>query len=193
METIIKDEDIVCLDIIKDEQSSNTAKQRAFTKIYDKYQVALKNYILKIARGSDEFTREEIFSVTWSKAFSKINSYNSYYPFITWIRKIALNTFIDSGRKKDRESIYHIDVSKVIICDNSYNPHVNLIKKEYEAKFEQFINGLSYKHKEVVKLRLYHNFSCKQISEKLQLPSGTVTTILYRSRILIKKSGLDKL
>jgi RNA polymerase sigma-70 factor (ECF subfamily) len=183
-------EDLKLLTTVKDEMSPNADKQKAFGILYNKYRAIVKNYIYQIAGGENEFTREEILSITLAKAFIKIDSFNLKFPFIIWLRRIALNTFIDMRRKRNRRDITHVDISKTSICDDSYNPYSKVVQKQSESALHQFIQRLSNKHREVVILRLNHNFSCKQISEKLKLPIGTVTTILYRSRILIKKSGL---
>ena len=190
MNTINKEEDIQLLSMIKDDLSRNSEKQKAFSRLYDKYQVLIKSYVNQIARGTDEFTREEIFSVTMMKALTKIQIYDTRYPMIIWLRKIALNTFIDMGRKKFEKSEVLDDEPENIKAEDGYDPYSKIVQKETEGNLQKFIQRLNCKHKEVVHLRLNYNFSCKQISEKLQLPLGTVTTILYRSRILIKKSGI---
>jgi RNA polymerase sigma-70 factor, ECF subfamily len=190
METVNIQEDIRLIDTIKDDMAQNAEKQKAFTRLYNKYQGAVKSYVRQIAGGVDEFSREEIFNISMAKAFTKISSFNSDYPFIVWLRKITLNTFIDFGRKKSEKYQVLNEVSENIESDAGYDPHSKLVQKQLESSLQQFIQGLNSKYSEVVKLRLNYNLSCNQISEKLNLPLGTVTTILFRSRILIKKAGL---
>ncbi|HKR05273.1 MAG TPA: sigma-70 family RNA polymerase sigma factor [Bacteroidia bacterium] len=190
METINKEEDIKLLSIIKADQVCNSEKQKAFNCLYNKYQAALRNYVRQIAGGVDEFSREEIFCVTMAKAFTKINSFKPDYPFIVWLRKIALNSFIDMGRKKLEKYQPLNEVPENVKSADGDDPYSKIVQKQLIGHLQQFIQGLSRKQREVVNLRLNYNFSCKQISEKLQLPLGTVTTILFRSRILIKKFGI---
>lgn len=187
MDTINNEEDIKLLSIVKNDQASNAEKQKAFSRLYNKYQKVLKNYIHQISVGPDEFLREEIFCVTMGKAFTKIHSFNVKFPFVVWLKKIALNTFIDMYRKKHAEKYLQVELTDNIQCYEEQDPFSKIVQKQLKSNIDKFIAELNTKNSEVVKLRLHHNFSCKQISEKLKLPIGTVTTILFRSRLQLLK------
>ena len=79
---------------------------------------------------------EDLSIATFTKAFDKINSYNSSYAFSTWIQTIATNSLIDFFRKKEQKTIsIDADVKNEKgnpheIEDLDTNPELNFIQQQ---------------------------------------------------------------
>ena len=65
--------------------------QKAFSELMSLYWSSIeKTLSLKLVSKQDV---EDLTIATFSKAFDKLESYNSSYSFSTWIHTIATNTF----------------------------------------------------------------------------------------------------
>ena len=73
--------------------------QSAFRFLLDTFWSDVYHYQLK--RTKSENDAEDIAIQTFSKAFSKIDTFDEKYVFKTWLITISKNVHIDSLRKKN--------------------------------------------------------------------------------------------
>ena len=78
-------------------------KQVAYNFLLDTYWNVVYGFQLK--RTENENDAEDISIQTFSKAFSKIETYNDTYSFKTWLITISKNLHVDLVRKH-KSSIY---------------------------------------------------------------------------------------
>lgn len=117
--------------------------------------------------------------------FLKLDSYNPEHTFGKWVYTIARNTFIDFTRRR-RDDTISIDRAGETMCalpaPDSPNPEEHMITHQNAAQFEQFLNKMTPRYRELIQLRFFREFSYKEIADKLQLPIGTVKTQIHRAR-----------
>ena len=77
-------------DLIK---QAKEGKQIAFTKLYEKYKQTIYITIYRIVNNRD--VADDLTSITFVKAFSKISSYVNNISFEMWLKTIAINSSID--------------------------------------------------------------------------------------------------
>ena len=94
-------------------------------------------------------------------------------------------TFIDFTRRR-RDDTISIDRAGETMCalpaPDSPNPEEHMITHQNAAQFEQFLNKMTPRYRELIQLRFFREFSYKEIADKLQLPIGTVKTQIHRAR-----------
>ena len=170
-------------------QQAKDGKQIAFTKLYEKYNRSIWFTIMNIVRNTD--VADDLLSVTFIKAFSKLESYVNNISFEMWLKTIAINSSIDYIRRTKKEkSNYWIDDS-----DNSFqlsdsadhSPEENYIFEETNLKLQDALSRLRFKYRNILKLRTEDNLSYKEISEQLGLTESQVKSTLNKAREKLKQ------
>jgi RNA polymerase sigma-70 factor (ECF subfamily) len=138
---------------------------------------------------------EDLMIETFEKAFRKIKTYNSSYAFSTWLFRIATNHGIDFMRssRKQPQNIYleskldfEHSASKISeISEDDLNPEEEIINAQNKIALKNIIKKLPADYRNILIMRYFEEMSYNEISDKLELPIGTVKARLFRSRELL--------
>lgn len=123
------------------------------------------------------------------KAYTNIGSLNAQWGFFPWFYQILRNLcFSHLRRRKNRQS-YSLDVlvERPDSSRESDCPCTAMEKRELTETLWQAINKLDDKHREVIVLRHFKNFSYEQMAKILFCSVGTVTSRLYYARMKLKE------
>ena len=145
---------------------------------------ALTRFCLKLCRSNDE--AEELYQDTWCRAIEKIHLYDSTRPFQTWLFTICVNIYRSAYRKSKKSLIaeFDNDEDKEWAMDNAaiskpiFNEEHDLIR--------QAINELNQKHRIVVVLHYFSDYSLEEIASIIGIPKGTVKSRLHKAREIIR-------
>lgn len=174
------------LDLIK---QAKEGKQAAFTKLYEKYKSTIRTTILQVVKNND--VADDLLSVTFHKAFSKIDSYINHISFEMWLKTIAINSSIDYIRrtKKENANIWIDDSDNVIQLSDTResSPEDDFIYKETSDKVHNALSRLRYKYRNILQLRVEENLSYKEIGERLGLNESQVKSTLNKARKKLKQ------
>ena len=89
-------------------QQAKLGKQDAFTELYDRHHKLIRYIIYDIVKNED--VADDLLSVTFTKAFSRLESYVNPISFEMWLKTIAINSSIDYIRRMKKEKAnYWID------------------------------------------------------------------------------------
>lgn len=175
-------------DLIK---QAKDGKQYAFTKLYEQFNKNIFLTIIKIVKNRD--VADDLLSVTFTKAFSKINSYTEDISFEMWLKTIAINASIDYIRQYKKESnLYWLDDTEnntypmQLNSSIEYSPEESFIFQETENRLSFALSRLRFKYRQILELRMA-NLSYKEIGEKLNLNESQVKTTLNKAREKLKK------
>ncbi|WP_308990560.1 sigma-70 family RNA polymerase sigma factor [Mariniflexile litorale] len=167
--------------------------QKAFNFLLDTFWDDVYGFQLK--RVQNENDAEDITIQTFSKAFDKIETFDSNYKFKTWLITISKNIHIDLLRKK-KNSISQIisndDKSIYQILDESPSPEDELITKQHLAKLLRDIKNLKPHYQEIINLRYFQELSYKEISIQLKEPINNVKVKLLRAKKLLSEIIQEK-
>ena len=141
-------------------------------------QEPLRRFLLGMCHG-DVFTADDIAQDTLLKAYLHYDTFQGRSSFSTWIFRIGYGCFCDHIGKRilDTESITEKE-NRIPSEDEHEKDHNEL----YAA-----INGLTASEKAAVLLFYIEDYSTKEISEILAMPSVTVRSHLHRARRHLKK------
>lgn len=163
-------------------------KQSAFTKLYERFKQTLYYTIYRIVNNKD--ATDDLLSVTYTKAFSKLDSYVNNISFEMWLKTIAINSSIDYIRRTKKEkSNYWIDDSDscIQLSDSAdCSPEEEYIFQETSSKLSNALSRLRFKYRNILDLRVTQNLSYKQISEILGLSESQVKSCLNKAREKLK-------
>ena len=129
----------------------------AFEHLFNRYRDSI--YQLYIQRtGGNVDDSNDLLQETFVKVFLKLDSYNPEHTFGKWVYTIARNTFIDFTRRR-RDDTISIDRAGETMCalpaPDSPNPEEHMITHQNAAQFEQFLNKMTPRYRELIQLRFF--------------------------------------
>ncbi|MCC6371407.1 MAG: sigma-70 family RNA polymerase sigma factor [Bacteroidia bacterium] len=166
--------------------------QRAYAELMQRYRESVYFMMLKMCNNKDD--AEDLTIEAFARAFKKLNQYNAEYAFSTWLFKIASNNAIDFIRKKKQKYSFSIDSKKddldsvdhsANIKSSTLDPEEHFIRTQKMESVRLLVDGLKPKYKEMIELFYFQEMSHEEISQKLNLPIGTIKAQLYRARELL--------
>ncbi len=164
-------------EIIKQCQKNNAKAQR---KLYQKFSPWLFGICLQYCKDRTE--AEDNLQDGFIKIFKNINKFRFEGSFEGWMRRIMVNTIIESFRKKN--PVYLVESIDDLKIEED-TPDENI--PPYTAKeLLQMIETLPPKYKLVFNLYALEGMTHIEISEILGISVGTSKSNLSRARKLLK-------
>jgi RNA polymerase sigma-70 factor (ECF subfamily) len=159
--------------------------QIAFSTLLDSFWNEVYGFQLK--RTQNENDAEDITIQTFSRAFDKINLYDTSYEFKTWLITISKNIHIDLVRKRKREVMETDGSNDAItkVLDDAPTAEDQLITEQNLATLLQYIKKLKPHYQEVINLRYFNELSYADIANELNEPINNVKVKLLRAKKLL--------
>lgn len=173
--------------------------QKAFAELMHRYRESVYFMMLKMCNNKDD--ADDLTIEAFGRAFKKLDQYSPNYAFSTWLFKIASNNAIDFIRKKKQMNSVSIDNKgensesrehSANIKTDTLDPEEHFIKKQKIELVRVLVDGLKPKYKEMIELFYFHEMSHEEISQKLDLPIGTIKAQLFRARDLLFNALKDR-
>lgn len=168
------------------EQAKN-GSERAFSELYNKYYTTVWFTIYNIVKNKD--VTEDLISVVFTKAYTKMDSYTEHVSYEMWLKTIAVNSSIDYIRRMKNEKLNnYIDDEETTIqlSDVTNSPEDDVIIKEKLKLTLAAIPTLKRKYRELITARM-EGLSYKDIAEKLAMNELTVKSNLNKARQILKQ------
>lgn len=168
------------------EQAKN-GSERAFSELYNKYYNTVWFTVYNIVKNKD--VTEDLISVVFTKAYTKMDSYTEHVSYEMWLKTIAVNSSIDYIRRMKNEKLNnYIDDEKTTIqlSDVTNSPEDDVIIKEKLKLTLAAIPTLKRKYRELITARM-EGLSYKDIAEKLAMNELTVKSNLNKARQILKQ------
>lgn len=162
--------------------------QKAYAELLTRYRESVYFMMLKMVNNKDD--ADDLTIEAFGRAFKKLDQYTPNYAFSTWLFKIASNNAIDFLRKKKLTNAVSLDTrvensdydTSNLVRSTHLNPEEFYIKKQKVEMVRMVIDKLKPKYRELVELFYFQELSHEEISEKLNLPIGTIKAQLFRAR-----------
>lgn len=138
---------------------------------------------------------EDLLQDSIIKAYKNVGSFQKKSQLQTWLNTIAINTTINFLKKRNRfikcnlddtEDPIHTDTEflEVTKCDDASK---ETIRKETYSQLHSAIEKLNPSHRQIVKWIHMDGLNHGQISERLNIPVGTVRSRLFYAHKQLKK------
>lgn len=175
------DEEIVRLTLLDKE---------AFAPLITRYEAKLARYLERLGVGLLE-DREDILQNAFIKAYKNLNSFDTTLTFSSWMYRIAHNEAMSFFRKKHaRPQIILSEESEILLtelrdehADASHLTELRLSREELAKAFQT----LEPRYRDVIALRYFEERSYSEMSDILEVPVGTVSTLLYRAKRALRE------
>lgn len=165
-------------------------KSSDYDILQKKYRVLISSLIRKMIRDEDDI--DDLVQESFIKAYNALDKFQEGYAFSSWLYRIASNTCIDFLRKKrfttisiENPSYSDEDSSTMDIEDKNYEADLAVLGDERRKALYDAINELPENYREIIQLRHEQEMDYNEISERLELPLGTVKAHLFRARKML--------
>jgi RNA polymerase sigma factor (sigma-70 family) len=162
----------------------------SFQYLQQKYYKLILNLIRKMIKEEDDV--EDLAQESFIKAYRALSSFQFGFSFSAWLYRIASNTCIDFLRKKRFPTISlsqtvagNDEEYEIEIGDQTYVPDLNVMNEERRIALYKAIDSLPENYRIIIKLRHEDELDYKDISERLDMPLGTVKAHLFRARKIL--------
>ena len=156
--------------------------QQAFSYLYYNYSAALYGIILRILKQEEE-TSQDVLQESFVKIWKNLEHYDrSKGTLFTWMLNITRNSAIDKLRSMKRVTIQSIDDNVYAVDKEHYHTGT-----EDKIGVKAVLNNLKPEHKIIIDIAYFGGYTQEEISEKLNMPLGTVKTRARAALIELRK------
>jgi len=152
---------------------------QAQSQLYKQYASKLFSLCLKYSKNYVE--AEDNLHDTFITVFNKINQYNNKGSFEGWLKRIAINTSLQ--RYRENVGVYDI-VNEGNIEDVSVDINDEDVSIDFLLKI---IQELPDRYRLVFNLYVLDGYSHVEISELINVSTGTSKSNLARARLILKE------
>lgn len=159
--------------------------KEAFALLIERYEAKLLRYLERLGAGVRE-DREDILQNAFIKAYKNLNSFDPTLAFSSWMYRIAHNEAMSFFRGKHaRPQVILSGEGELLLTElrdeDSDTSRVAELRISREKLAEAFA-VLTPQYRDVLALRFFEDRSYTEMSDILQVPVGTVSTLLYRAK-----------
>ncbi len=163
--------------------------EEAFTLLYEKYKNHVYRYIHSLI-GKSHIV-EDIFHEIFLSLYRSRKSYARLSTFKTYLFSIARSKCIDYMRK-NKNLVVYLDNSDLEKQGYSENFAERLHREQVQTDFNSLLSLLPDKQKSALHLKDVEGMDYETISTILNMPLGTVKTLIHRGRESIYKEIRSK-
>ena len=157
---------------------------RAFAMLVDRYEGAVAATVIgMLGRGDDA---DDVGQETFIRFHRALGNFRGESSLKTYLVHIAMNLSLNALKRRRRSLLRFVshDDDEDNLADRP-EPRVGPSGDVDAAELHEFVRAavarLGEKHRAVVVLRLFHEFSTRETAELLGLPEGTVLSRLSRA------------
>lgn len=153
--------------------------------LMERYEEKLKRYITRLGVRHPE-DQLDVLQEIFIKAYRNLNGFDTSLSFSSWMYRIAHNEAISFYRKKnirpeghliaDSEEILEFLSSKEEGIEVTHDQSINA------KEIERALSLISEKYREPIILRYFEHKEYDEISDILEIPIGSVGTLLHRGK-----------
>jgi RNA polymerase sigma-70 factor (ECF subfamily) len=163
---------------------------KAFEMIVNRYTKQSYSIALGLVGNHDDAL--DLSQEAFVRAYNNIGKLRKSSRFFPWFYQILKNlcfTHLKRKRIRQTSSLYNPDGNMIPISAEGdwFVPDAVMERDETKDKVWKAISKLSDKHREVIVLRHFENFTYEQISAALHCSKGSVMSRLYHARKKLKK------
>lgn len=149
-------------------------------QIIDTYKNNIKTIIKNITGTPNEDLEQEVYIKTWKN----LDKYNEKGKFRQWISTITSNIckdYLKSSQTKITKTLLTIDENPNLISQKDDAENI-FEKKQRRIRVSKAILSLKPKFREVIVMYEIDGMSYEEIGQKLNCPTGTVKSRIFKAR-----------
>ncbi len=159
--------------------------RKAQLQLYNQYCNGM--YVVANRFVKDSMEAEDIIQESFIKAFKRLDQFKAEVTFGAWLKRIVINTSIDSLKAK-RERLVELEDVHLKVVDTSSDDNWQVDETVSVNVIKDAIEELPEKYKYVVMLYLIEGYDHQEISEILKISEVASRTQLSRGKAKLKES-----
>ena len=163
---------------------------RSYGLLVRRWEPQLGRYVRRVL-GRDGQAADDVLQEVFLKAYVNLNDFDRTRPFGPWIYRIARNEAISLLRKKKAEPPLVTGDDALLLLErmsDGITAQETLDQVRIEEQVRAAINNIEPRYREALLLRYLEEKGYEEISEILELPSGTVATLINRGTKMLRAS-----
>lgn len=172
-----------------DEQLVERCKQGsqdAFEKLVNRHKRPIFNLAYRMTGDYEE--AEDIAVEVFLRIYRTLARFKKGSKFVPWLYKIATNVCINSLKSHQGRLVsLNEETLKEQISDWSKNPEKLAESQQLREYIQRALLSLPEKYRIIVLLRHVEDLSYEEIAQATNLPLGSVKTLLFRAKEILKK------
>jgi len=157
---------------------------KAFDIIYKKYSRRLYGFVFRYIK--QEADTEEVVQEVFMKIWQSRENINIYSSFESFLFTIAHNATVNLLKKRATEQKYVEHVKSLQRIEETYELTDEIQYNELNRKFQDLLNELTPRQKEIFQLSREEGLSNKEIAKKLGISVQTVKNHLVTTLSFFK-------
>ena len=166
-------------------ENTRNGNLEAFGELIKRYQTSVFNACYRMLGNTQD--AEDLTQEAFIRWYKKIESFDLTRPFGPWIKKIAVNLCLNVFQGKKDNYIPLEDYHTQEDTKNKRTTEGIINHSEQIGLLHDAILELPHKHRAVIELRHYQEFSYQEISDTLNIPISDVKSYLFRARKMLAK------
>ena len=159
----------------------------AFAMLVDRYERAVASTVVGMLGPGDD--ADDIGQETFVRFHRALGSFRGESSLKTYLVHIAMNLSLNALKRRRRSALRFVSRDSesddgdplVDLPEPRVGPDADVDTKEIQLLVRAAVRRLGEKHRAVVVLRLFHDYSTKETAEVLGVPEGTVLSRLSRA------------
>lgn len=172
------------------QQIKKNGSEAAANNLVSKYYNEMYVFMYK-----QTFNQELALDLTQEIFISVLRSIHNYdhkkASFRTWLYKLASNRLVDYFRSKSYKVTQLIQPIEDYDFEDEYDMTISLEYKDDVERATTLINELDASSQQIVRLKLFADYTFQEIAEIESIPQSTVKTKYYAALKKIRK-GMEK-
>ncbi|EOP72590.1 sigma-70 family RNA polymerase sigma factor [Bacillus cereus VDM006] len=157
-------------------QRMASGDQQAFQVIYE---FTCKDIYRTVAfLVVDKQDVEDIVNEVYIQIWKSTVNYDVNRSFRFWLHGLIVKQ-VQDWRRKSWRRFRIFEKKKMYAQDQFYIVDEDILHKETRSELGELVQKLSYKHREVIIMRYFHEYSLDEIATLLHIPVGTVKSRLH--------------
>lgn len=174
--------------IIKKAQAGDMS---AFNKLFHRYKGFVASVLFDYLKDMDE--SKDVTNVVFMKVYNKLSTFTEYDSFGGWLRVISRHVAIDYLRKIKYTSVSIDDTeSRLQLEEPLEDGEGDLVNHLTHKRIIAELKNMPPMVRKVCTMFYVDNLKVAQISKLLSIPTGTIKSILCRTRRKLKKQLKQK-
>ncbi len=166
--------------------------KEAFAELIQRYEKALLRYVQRLGLVSPE-DRTDVVQNTFIKAYRNILSFDTKLSFSSWLYRIAHNETVSFFRaRKARPEGNMVDNADDFLermhDDHEKTDVAEVLNQNINANhLNDALQKIDEKYRNILILRYFEERDYGDISDILQIPPGSVATLIHRAKKQLAK------
>lgn len=154
----------------------------AFGELIRRHQSQIRNFLRKLT--GDRAVADDLAQDCFLHAWNKLQTFTGRGSFIGWLLKIAYTTFLQSKRRSKRYA--------EVLEEAAYVAHTEARSytkgSEEVSDLDKLLAVLTVDERAIIVMSYACGLSHREIGEATGLPTGTVKSVIFRSKAKIRKT-----